>query len=258
MILLTQSDATPTFAVLIPAYNEAATVRDIVCRSLGQCNQVMVIDDGSTDGTADMLEGLPITLIRHAQNQGKGASLLEGLALLCQQGVSAVITLDADGQHAPEDIPRFIEAFQSSDSALVIGSRLHERHKFPADRYRANRIANFWISWAAGVRIDDSQSGYRLYPCSGLHELLQGVVGSHHFVFESEILIDAARRDVRFVYVPIAAVYSQTARKSHFRPVLDILRIARMVALKLITRGFCLRGLVALLRHRDIQHSLRN
>lgn len=252
------SDAPATFAVLIPAYNEVETVRDIVSRTLRQCGRVMVIDDGSTDGTSDALEGLPITLIRHAQNEGKGATLREGLTRLCQEGVGAVITLDADGQHAPEDIPRFVQAFRTSGNALVIGSRLHERQKFPIDRYRANRIANFWISWAAGVPIDDSQSGYRLYSCSALHELLPGLAGAHHFVFESEILIDAARCNVSLISVPIAAVYSETARKSHFRPVLDILRIARMVAFKLVTRGFCIRGLVVLLRHREVQHSLRD
>lgn len=243
-------------AVLIPAYNEEPTIRDIVCRTLRYCSKVMVIDDGSADGTAQAVNGLPAMLVRHSQNCGKGARLREGLSMLCREGVSAVITLDADGQHSPEDIPKFIEAFRVNSDAFIIGSRLHEWQNFPAARYRANQVANFCISWAAGVPIADSQSGYRLYPCAGLEELLTGLSSAHHFVFESEILIDAARRGQPVISVPIAAVYPQTARKSHFRPVLDVLRIARMVAIKLLSRGLCLRGLVALIRHRETRQSL--
>ncbi|HSF46737.1 MAG TPA: glycosyltransferase family 2 protein [Burkholderiales bacterium] len=229
-------------AIVIPAYNEAATIRQVAQRALKQGECVIVVDDGSFDGTAAALAGLPITLLRNELNSGKGPSLWRGIEQALRRGAQAVITLDGDGQHRPEDIPRLIAAHAAHPHAIVIGSRLHQRERIPVARYRANRFANFWISWAAGYAIADSQSGFRLYPAKLLREIkLRPAAG---FVFESEILIEAGRLGVESIAVPVPAIYSGHARSSHFRPVADIARISRMVAWKLLSRGLYLPGLI--------------
>jgi glycosyltransferase involved in cell wall biosynthesis len=227
------------FAVVIPAYNEETTIRQVIQRTLRYGSPVIVVNDGSTDNTATALLDLPITLLRNPVNQGKAISLWKGMQTALAMGVSAVITLDADGQHQPEDIPRFIEQWQATPESIVIGSRLANSAAFPRQRYYANNIANFWISWAAGYAIADSQSGFRLYPVELLKQLQLKLDKSKSFVFESEVLIQAAKLGVTSVPIPIAAVYAKAARPSHFRAVMDIVRITRMVAWQLLSRGFC-------------------
>jgi glycosyltransferase involved in cell wall biosynthesis len=244
------SDAA-AFAVVIPAYNEAATIRGVAARALRHAPRVIVVDDGSLDGTADALEDLPVTVLRHVRNLGKASSLWRGMETALRDGATAVITLDGDGQHAPEDIPRLVAAHRRHPRTIVIGSRLHERHRIPPLRYYANRAANFWIGWAAGQSIPDSQSGFRLYPA----EVLRSVQVAHGrtagFVFESEILIEAGRGGMPSVPVPIAAIYGDHLRASHFRRVTDIALIVRMVAWKLLARGMDLPGLIRSLRQSD-------
>ena len=239
--------------VIVPAFNEARTIRDVVRRALRMEPWVIVVDDGSTDGTAEALAGLAVTVLRNERNCGKAASLMRGMDHALALGAQALITLDADGQHRPEDIPLLVAAHREDPQALVIGSRLHDRANIPRARYLANRFANFWIAWAAGQPIADSQSGFRLYPAAQLRELRRRTEPAPGFVFESEILIEAARRGARLTDVPVAAIYPERARRSYFRPVLDIARIARMVAWKLISRGFCVSGLI-----RSLQRNTRN
>lgn len=235
-------------AVVIPAYNEAGTIRDIAERALRQSPWLIVVDDGSTDGTAEALSGLPLALLRNPRNSGKGASLWRGIEQASGQGAEVVVTLDGDGQHSPEDIPRLLAAHARLRNAIVIGSRLHDKRSIPLDRYLANRVANFWIGWAAGQAIDDSQSGFRVYPAALFHALKVPCDRSAGFVFESEILIEAARSGTDLVAVPVAAIYEPRGRRSHFRPMLDIARITRMVAWKLVSRGFDPAGLIRSLR----------
>lgn len=224
-------------AVVIPAYNESGTIRDVAQRALAQCRQVIVVDDGSRDGTADAVADLPVVLLRNEANSGKAVSLWRGMQHAIVHGAVAVITLDADGQHQPEDILRFLEMAANHPDHIIIGSRLADRRAIPTRRYYANRVANFWISWAAGYYIKDSQSGFRLYPASLLKNSKLRVSKARGFVFESEILIEAAKRGVYSLTLPITAIYKPNARASHFRPVLDIARITRMVAWKLVSRG---------------------
>jgi len=234
----------PNLAVVIPALDEAATIRAVAEGALRQVARVIVVDDGSTDGTAARLEGLPVVLLQNAETQGKAASLWRGMQHALANGAEAIVTLDGDGQHDPAEIARLIATYRRAPGRIVIGARLADRHRIPAYRYAANRFANFWIAWAAGYPVEDSQSGFRLYPAA----LLRRVNVSHGrgagFVFESEILIEASRIGVGSVAVPVAAIYPRSARRSHFRPVVDILRISRMVAWKLLARGLCLRGLI--------------
>lgn len=237
-----------SYAVVIPAYNEAVTIRDVARRALRFAAAVIVVDDGSTDGTAAAVAGLPVTLLRSSRNEGKAASLWRGFHYALAAGFQGVVTLDGDGQHAPEEIPLLLEQARSHPSSPVIGSRLWNRSAFPPSRYRANRVANFWISWAAGHCIEDSQSGFRVYPAELLRRLEGRCGRAKGFVFESEILIEAARLGYTTVPVRVSAIYPRQARPSHFRPVADIARIGFMVAGKLLVRGFYLQGLYRVLR----------
>ena len=225
------------FAVVIPAYNEAATIHDVAQRASAQCRDVIVVDDGSVDDTGAALSGLPVQVLRNVENQGKAAALWRGAEAALALGVEWIVTLDGDGQHAPEDIPRLMAVARQNPGCIVVGARLAERGAIPAARYFANRFAVFWISWACGQQLSDSQSGFRAYPAALFRQLVVPHGRNRGFVFESEILIEAARHGHRCVMVPIPAVYRAGMRASHFRPVLDIVRITRMVAWKLLSRG---------------------
>ena len=166
----------------------------------------------------------------------------------------AVVTLDGDGQHPPEEIPRLLAAQLAEPRSISIGSRLHDAENIPLDRCLANRFANFWIAWAARHRIEDSQSGFSVYSEAAWREVLPRCCGVG-FVFESEVLIEAGRAGFRLLAVPVRAVYSGHARRSHFRPVLDVSRIARMIAWKLLSRGLYVSGLVRLLRTERLQRA---
>jgi glycosyltransferase involved in cell wall biosynthesis len=235
-------------AAVIPAYNEAATLRGVAERTLPQVDLLIVIDDASTDGTRETIAGLPLSLLANAANLGKGASLCRGIAHALAQGADAVVTLDGDGQHAPEDIPRLRAAAELDRKALVIGSRLHESHKIPRDRYLAQRVGDFCIGWAARRAIPDSQCGFRIYPAAMFRTVTLKTDSASGFVFESEILIDAARAGIEIVSVPVAAIYEPRGRRSHFRPVKDFCCVGAMVTRKIVQRGFDLPGLVRSLR----------
>ncbi len=240
---------TPKVIIVIPAYNEAATIGDVIERCLQVDGEVIVIDDGSTDDTAAIVRRYPVELLRNEANAGKAASLARGLRRAVELGADIVATMDGDGQHRPEDLALLLACARDNPGAIVIGSRLGDRDAFPRERYIGNRIADFWISWACGYRVEDSQSGFRLYPAG-----LIGRVDVPHgpergFVFESEILIEAARVGVRSISTPIPALYAGTlVRPSHLHPVRDVSRIIRMVAWKLISRGFHPRGLWRVLK----------
>lgn len=232
-------------AVLIPAYNEGATIRDIAIRCLEKLDKVIIVDDGSTDDTVEQLDGLPVTILKNQTNSGKAASLWKGIQHVLELNIRNIITLDGDGQHSPEDIPLLLEAANENKDHLVIAARLGNRDQAPGARLRANNFADFWVSWAAGQKITDSQSGFRLYPASLFTNKALSVKTKHGFVFESEIIIDAVRLGFRCHTVAINSVYHSGARASHFRPVADIAQIVIMISWKLFSRGMYLQGLWA-------------
>ena len=157
-------DLARSYWVVIPAYNEAETVRDVAMRARQQCANVVVVDDGSTDSTFRAVAGLDVTVLRNEENCGKAGSLSRGFEHALAHGAIGVITLDADGQHAPEEIPSFVKQSLDDPNAFLIGARRRDQRRASFWRYVANRIADFWIGWAAGQPIEDSQSGFRLYP----------------------------------------------------------------------------------------------
>ena len=229
---------------VIPAYNEVATIRDVAMRTLAVLPEVIVVDDGSSDGTRAALDGLPVTVISNPANLGKGASLWRGFSVALAEGADAVVTLDADAQHCPEDIPRLIAAWEANPGRVIIGARLWDRGKVPPLRYFGNRFANFWVAWASGYPVQDSQSGFRVYPASLLRQVQVAHGPDARFAFESEILIEAGRAGFPTRAVQIAALYPMQARASYYRATADTTRIVLMIAGKLITRGLDLPRLV--------------
>jgi len=220
------------YVAVIPAYNEAATIRDVASRTLEQLPELIVVEDGSLDATAAALDGLPLALLRNPVNMGKSASLWQGMQQALERGAQAVITLDGDGQHRPEEIPALIAAHRRRPEAIIIGSRLHRRTGMPAARYYANRLANFWVSFFAGYRIPDSQSGFRIYPAELLRRVRVRHDASARFTLESEILIEAGRMGIRSVAVPIMVSYRELPRTSHYAPIADSYRIGCMFVRK--------------------------
>jgi glycosyltransferase involved in cell wall biosynthesis len=229
--------------VVIPSYNEAATVREVAARARRYCPNVIVVDDGSIDGTVQALAGLDVTVLRNDENRGKAGSLTRGFDHALAHGAAGVMTLDADGQHAPEEIPSFLEQAIQYPAAFIIGVRRRDQRQTSFWRYTANRIADFWIGWAAGMPIEDSQSGFRLYPMRLLRTVTIPYGRQESFVFESEILIEAARQGFDLKSVAVSVSPRSGPSPSHFRPLADIAGIVRMVAWKLISRGLYLRGL---------------
>lgn len=234
-------------AIVIPALNEARAIRGVVESALAQCPHVIVVDDGSTDGTSDLIRDLPIVLLRHAVPHGKAASLRDAFREALGRGFDAVITMDGDGQHVAEDIPRMLAAAAHFPGRIVIGARLINREQQPARRRRANAVADWGVSWASGHRVVDSQSGQRYYP-KPVMQLVE-VSTRFGFVFESEILIEAAwRLGVRTISVPIESRYPDDRRASHFRGVRDTTRITLMIIGRILRRGLLLHHYVRFLR----------
>lgn len=223
--------------IVISAYNESRTIRSLAQRALNQCPRVIVVDDGSTDDTADQLYDLPVTILTHGINQGKATCLRLAFKHALDKGATGIISMDGDGQHDPTDATRLLSVWRSWPNHIVIGTRLHDRQNFPTRRYYANRVACFWISWACGRAIADTQSGFRVYPNEAMRIAIGPRVSSRGFVFESELLIEAARQDWHTIGVPIAGHYPANARPSHFRPVVDITKIVLMVGSRLLRQG---------------------
>lgn len=234
--------------IAIPAYNESATIRTLASKALTLCPRVIVVDDGSTDGTSERLEGLPLVLLRQPLNRGKAAALELAFSEALLRGAVCVVTFDGDGQHDPADASSLLRAWRQHPDRLIVGSRLHDKANFPPARYRANRFACFWISWAAGHAIADSQSGFRVYPAAVLSLATGGGVRGDRFTFESEVLIEAADHGIRTLAVAIPGRYPPNARPSHFRPVADIAKIVIMVATRLLKKGLHPAGLWRSLR----------
>jgi glycosyltransferase involved in cell wall biosynthesis len=222
-------------AALIPAYRAAATIGPVVSGARRHCTRVLVVDDGSEDDTAGRAAAAGAEVHRHPGNAGKGAALRTGLEALAATGVARALTLDADGQHLPEEMPRLLAASDAAPEAIVVGVRRKAGH----DIRRINRLGN----WAADLllrviarrALPDTQSGFRVYPVRAT--LALGAAG-RRFDFETEVLLRAARCGIRVVGVPVAVHYPpQGERVSHYRPGRDTLRIIATVLRVLVRSG---------------------
>jgi glycosyltransferase involved in cell wall biosynthesis len=197
---------------LIPGYNEGPRIGAVVAAALAHL-PVVVVDDGSTDDTAAQAEAAGATVIRQLPNQGKGAALREGFRHALDAGVEAVVTLDADGQHDPKEIPRFLEAFAGSNAALIVGQR--NFWQMPPVRRLSNTVGGLLLSAAVGRPIPDNQSGYRLADRRLMSALLESKQDG--FAFEVEMIARCIALKLPLAWVPIRTIYA--GEPSHIRPV---------------------------------------
>lgn len=229
-------------AVVIPALNEALRIREVVEGALAECARVIVVDDGSDDGTSELIADLPVTVLRHPERMGKGASLRDGFAEALRQGAKAVATMDGDGQHSAADIPRMVESANRHPGCVIVAARLRKRSCQPWYRRLGNDFGDWGIGWACGFRLVDTQSGQRLYPAAAC--AMEGVPGEG-FVFEAQMLISAARRlGLGVVALPVDTRYASAdvaMRKSHFRLWKDLRLITTHVVLQVIRHGSVVR-----------------
>ena len=208
--------------VVIPCFDHPTTIAGVV-RAAQAHLPVLVVDDGSTEP----LPGLPgCTVLRLDRNQGKGAALRAGLRWAVAEGFTHAITMDADGQHSAEDLPRLLEAARTKPEALVVGVRDFFAAGCPTHRRRSNAVSTYWFRVETGVRLPDTQCGFRCYPLA-LSERL--VTRSGRYAFELEFMVRAAWVGVEIVPVPVACSYrSEQILQSHFRPVRDLAHITMM------------------------------
>jgi glycosyltransferase involved in cell wall biosynthesis len=216
-----QSDDHPILA-LIPAWNEGKRIGPIVAATRVHL-PVLVVDDGSDDDTTAEAERGGATVVRHRQNQGKGAALMTGFGWALVHGYQAVLTLDADGQHDPADIPAFLAAHESAAGDLIIGRRDFRQMPFP--RSWANPFGSWLLSQVLGVCIHDNQSGYRLYSRRLLEEIELTASG---FEMEVEVIVRAMDKGMRVAWVEIRTIYG-IGKVSHFHPIKDSIRFLQMV-----------------------------
>ena len=205
---------------VIPTYNNGGTVAEVVRGVLRQGLPVIVVDDGSTDGTQDALKGLDIKVLTHARNSGKGVALKTGLEEARRQGYRYALTIDADGQHDPLDIPALVAA--AAPRTLVIGSRNIAAEGMSSGSTFANRFSNFWFTLQTARKLPDTQTGYRIYPLEDLPSLK---LLTARYEAELTLLVFSAWKGLKLVPVPVKVYYPED-RVSHFRPFADFFRIS--------------------------------
>lgn len=212
--------------VIIPTYNEASAINNLIgeIRQLGQDLEILVIDDGSTDFTAQIARERGATVLKNSTNEGKGVSLVKGFNYALSRGFDAVITMDGDGQHAPSDIAHFINLANHSNSSVLIGNRMSLPRNMPLLRLMTNKCMSWFISSIARQNIPDTQCGFRLIKKDALEKLN---IKSRKYEIESEILIKASRLGFKIESLAIKSIYS--GEKSQINPVVDTLRFFRFI-----------------------------
>lgn len=210
--------------VLIPTYNNEKTLKRVIDGVLIYTQNIIVVNDGSTDSTSEILNQYPqITVINLPENKGKGNGLKTGFRKAMGMGYNYAITIDSDGQHYPDDIPVFVEALvNENEDVVLIGNRNMSQDGIPKKSSFGNRFSNFWFWFETGIKLEDTQSGYRLYP---LHKIPKKYF-TPKFEFEIEIIVRSAWKHVPVKNVPIKVLYDPAERVSHFRPFRDFTRIS--------------------------------
>jgi len=237
--------------VVMPTYNNGGTLRDIIERVLAYCVNVIVVNDGCTDNSADILTsfGERIIVVDYGKNRGKGYALKKGLGKARELGFDYAITIDSDGQHYPEDIPLLVETLEQHPDALIVGSRDFQQENMPGGNSFANKFSNFWFKIQTGVKLPDTQTGYRLYPLKHLPNLK---CLTARYEAELELLVGAAWRGLDLIPVGIRVYYPKAEeRVSHFRPFGDFVRIS------VLNTYMCIIALVYGLPSRAIRRARR-
>ena len=213
-----------TVAAIIPAYLEEKHIADVARRTLAQLDNVLVVDDGSSDATAEAARAAGAQVIVHEQNRGKGETIKTGFRHWLERGFAYAVVLDGDGQHLPEEISRFLAAAATSGAKLLIGTRMNDVASMPLVRRLVNRYMSGKISRVCRQKIPDTQCGFRMIHRDIMPDLLGG---TERFDYETEMLIIASRAGCRITSVPITTVYSDEVSSIH--PVRDTLRFFKLM-----------------------------
>ena len=212
--------------VIIPTYNNAGTIVEVISGVTAYCQDVIVVNDGSTDETASILQRLstPVTLVSYPKNQGKGHALVKGFQKARELGFSHAITIDADGQHFPADIPILLNKMEEKPEAIIVGCRNLTEKNMPRQNTFANKFSNFWFRLQTGISLPDTQSGFRLYNLKALRWL---PLITSRYEAELELLVFAAWTGCPISSVSVRVYYPPVEKRvSHFRPVYDFFRIS--------------------------------
>jgi glycosyltransferase involved in cell wall biosynthesis len=223
-------------AVVVPSYNNAKTVVEVLQELLTYTHDIILVDDGCTDGTLDLIEDakLDIDVVSLKPNQGKGKALLAGFDMAREKGFEYAVTIDSDRQHYPSDLPKLVEACQ--ENTLVVGQRGFDHENMPSGNTFANKFSNFWFTLQTGIKLDDTQTGYRIYP---LDKLRWKKLITSRYEAELEMMVFAAWHGVDIVKVPIRVYYPpEGERVSHFRPYKDFGRISLLNTALCFGAGF--------------------
>ena len=257
-----------SFCVIVPTYNNENTLREVLNKVLKQCDSVLVVNDGSTDSTSQILsEFKNIELIAYSENVGKGNALKLGLRKAFEMGFDYAVTIDSDGQHYPTDIPKVVDGFRNNPGHLIMGSRNMEQEGIPNKSSFGNKFSNFWFWVETGITLSDTQTGFRAYPLKPLENLK---FFTKKFEFEIEIIVRLAWRNVKFSEVKVNVDYPED-RVSHFRPLKDFTRIGLLNTVlvtfallfflpRLAIYNFSISGIIRKLKEefaKDINHPSR-
>ena len=220
---------------VIPAFNNEPTISEVVQKTRVEIDHVVVVDDGSSDDTAQLAEDAGAHVLRVPKNRGKGNALRVAFRYAVENDLDAVITLDADLQHDPSEIPNLVKHYVTHRSRVVIGNRLTDRENIPRIRYTVNRIGAYTFSWLINQPVEDSQCGFRLYD--------RQVIGNFQilndgFEAEADLLLRAGKRGYKIGFVPIKTIYfPDPMSRSYYRPVKDTFRISIIFLMNLFWKN---------------------
>jgi len=210
--------------VIIPTYNNATTIKAVIEGVRKYTSDIIVVNDGCTDQSADILSTIEgIQLVNHATNQGKGIALQTGFRAATEKGYRYAITIDSDGQHFPEDLIVFLDKIKTNPDSIIVGARNMDQASVPGKSSVGNKISNFWFTFETGVKLPDTQSGYRLYPVQKLKDFRWF---TNKYEFEIEVLVRASWAGIAVISAPVKVFYApKETRISHFRPFQDFSRV---------------------------------
>lgn len=211
------------FCVIVPTYNNQKTLKKVLDSILDFTQNIIIVNDGSTDETSEILKQYSqFTQIHHPKNIGKGRALRNGFRKAIEMHFEYAITIDSDGQHFASDIPNFIAEIQKEPNSLLIGSRNMTQENVPKKSSFGNKFSNFWFQFETGIKLEDTQSGFRLYPL----KLIPKQFYTNKFEFEIEVIVRSAWKGIVVKNIPIQILYDPAERVSHFRPFKDFTRIS--------------------------------
>lgn len=211
--------------VIIPTYNNAATIAKVISDVSNYTDDIIVVNDGSTDGTKNIIQGFPfLQIVSYEKNAGKGWALRKGFEYAISKGYEFAVSIDSDGQHYAKDLPKFIWELEKHKHTIIIGERDLNQANVPGKSSFGNKFSNFWFKVETGITIEDTQSGFRLYPLMPLKDIR---FRTRKYEFEIEVLVRAAWKGVNIKSIPVSVYYPPAnERISHFRPLKDTVRIS--------------------------------